>query len=195
MMVTLLDTCGSVSGAGNEVGMACLSRAALADGPGPLPCGLPARPRCPIAPPRRRGEERLMRRKAPGLGVPDEEPPARPGELKPAAERPSIGAARQREATGHRRSAVLPFAARTPIGAAGGRADGRREECPAWARRPAECRLVPPGRSLAGPPSLPPVEDEHDRALSLRRALVRDLERAPFRMGVRPLSPWALPDP
>ena len=47
-------------------------------------------------------------------------PPARPGEPKPAAESQSIGAARPREATSHRRSAVLPFAARTPIWAAGG---------------------------------------------------------------------------
>lgn len=195
MMARLLDTRGSVSGGGKEVGMVCLSRARLADGLGPLPCGLPARVRSPIAPPRRRGEERLIRRTAPRLGVPEEDPPARPGERKPAAQRPSIGAARRREATGHRRSAVLPFAARTPIGAAGGRVDGRREESPVWARRPAECQHVAPGRSIEGHPSLAPVEEEHDRALSLRRALVRDQERAPFRTGVRPSSPWAQPDP
>jgi len=64
---------------------------------------------------------RLIRLKDTWLGGHGQEPPARPGEAKPAAESQSIGAARPREATRHRRSAVLPFAARGPYLGGGGR--------------------------------------------------------------------------
>jgi len=179
-----VDPLGLGSGEEEPQGTACLSLARLADGLGTLPVGLPAGPPWPLA---QRGEPQpLLRRTAPGFGGPEAGPPARPGAPKPAAQRPSIGAARPREATGHRRSAVLPFAARSLIWAAGGRAEGKRQESPTGAYRPTARPFVPPRRSLEETRSRPPLEDEHDRALRLRTASVRDQERAPIRMGVRP---------
>jgi hypothetical protein len=133
--------------------------------------------------PSRAGHELLLRSTAFRLTHPEADPPARPGAPKPAAERPSIGAARPREATGHRRSAVLPFAAMATIWAAGGTMEGRREESPTQAYRPAARPFVPPRRLPEQNRSRPPVEDEFDRALRLRTVLARDQERAPFRMG------------
>jgi hypothetical protein len=212
-MFTLSDTLGQVSGEGEKLGMVCLSRVAPEDGLGALPHGLPAGQCFPIALAMRRARKQFIRLNDPWAGDPDGEPPARPGEPKPAAERPSIGAARPREATGHRRSAVLPFAAHAAIWAAGGRRgrEGPRRPCvqvvplcalPSWGSHRASTfvhsegrgpRLVPPRWWPGRAQSLPHMEDEHDRALSLRTALVRDLERAPFRMGVRPSSPWDPP--
>jgi len=67
-----------------------------------------------------------------------EESPRPPRFPKPAAESRSVGGARPREATGHRPSAVPPFAARAIIWAAGGRRGGERKR-----KRP----LLPPPSS------------------------------------------------
>jgi hypothetical protein len=176
-----VDPLGLGSGEGEPQGTAGLSRARLADGLGSVPVGLPAGPPGPAA--QRAGHELLRRSTAFRFALPEAEPPARPGAPKPAAERPSIGAARPREATGHRRSAVLPFAARSLIWAAGGRTEGRRQEFPTRAYRPGARPFVPLRRSLEETRSRPPVEDDHDCVLRLRTGLVRDQERAPIRMG------------
>jgi hypothetical protein len=194
-----VDPLGLGSGEGEPQGTACLSRARLADGLGTVPVGLPGGSPGPAV--QRAGHEPLLRSTAFLCTHPEAEPPARPGAPKPAAQRPSIGAARPREATGHRRSAVLPFAARSLIWAAGGRAAGRRPESPTGAYRPAARPFVPPRRSLEETRSRPPLEDEHDRALRLRTASVRDQERAPIRMGaatartlgLRPIQSWVHP--